>query len=87
VKEFLEKVEFNPAGVVSRFFPMGTDVPVVIDPEVSFGVPQIRGIRTELVAESVDAGEPLDMAARSWDLDLGEVEAALSWERSITAAA
>lgn len=87
VKEFLEKVEFNPAGVVSRFFPMGTEVPVVIDPEVSFGVPQIRGIRTELVAESVDAGEPIDMAARSWDLQPREVEAALVWERSIAAAA
>jgi uncharacterized protein (DUF433 family) len=83
VKDFLERVEFNPAGAVSRFFPMGTAVPVVIDPEVSFGVPQIRGIRTELVAESVNAGEPLDMAARSWDLQIGEVEAALSWERSI----
>lgn len=87
VEEFLEKVEFNPAGIVSRFFPMGTKVPIVIDPEVSFGVPQIRGIRTELVAESVDAGEPIDMAARSWDLQSDEVEAALSWERSITAAA
>ena len=87
VLEFLDKVEFDPMGVVSRFFPMGTEVPVVIDPEVSFGVPQIRGIRTELVAESVAAGEPFDVAARSWDLDLSEVEAALSWERSIAAAA
>lgn len=87
VVEFLDKVEFDPSGVVSRFFPMGTEVPVVIDPEVSFGVPQIRGIRTELVAESVAAGEPLDMAARSWDMEVSEVEAALSWERSIAAAA
>jgi uncharacterized protein (DUF433 family) len=87
VRDFLEKVEFNPAGIVSRFFPLGTEVPVVIDPEVSFGVPQIRGIRTELVAESVNAGEPIDMAARSWDLKEDEVEAALTWERSIAAAA
>jgi len=87
VKDFLKKVEFDAVGIVSRFFPMGKLTPVVIDPEVSFGVPQIRGIRTELVAESVEAGESLEMAARSWDLQPVEVEAALSWERSITAAA
>jgi uncharacterized protein (DUF433 family) len=66
---------------------MGKETPVVIDPEISFGVPQIRGIRTELVAESVDAGESVETAARSWALQPAEVEAALSWERTIAKAA
>lgn len=87
VREFLERVEFDPIGSVCRFFPFGLQTPVVIDPEVSFGIPQIKGIRTELVAESVAAGESEDDAAQSWGLGRKEVEAALEWERSIATAA
>lgn len=87
VEQFLKTVEFDSSGFVSRIFPMGIKTPVVIDPEVSFGVPQIRGVRTELVAESVDAGETVEAAGRSWDLREDEVEAALAWERTIATAA
>lgn len=87
VSEFLERVEFDPVGSVSRFFPFGLRTPVVIDPEVSFGIPQIRGIRTELVAETVAAGESEDEAALSWGLGKSDVDAALKWERSLKAAA
>lgn len=87
VSEFLEKVEFDPGGSVKRFFPFGLSTPVVIDPEVSFGIPQIKGVRTELVAESVAAGESEDEAALSWGLGKSEVGAALQWERSLTVAA
>ena len=88
VSEFLETVEFDPnSDVVARVFPAGLKTPVVIDPEVSFGIPQIKGVRTELVAESVAAGESKEEAAQSWGLGLGEIEAALEWERSIAKAA
>lgn len=83
VQEFLETVEFNPAGAVSRLFPFGLKTPVVIDPEVSFGVPQIKGIRTELVAESVAAGESEEQAALNWGLGMKDVGAALEWERAL----
>ncbi len=87
VEEFLTRVEFDPAGAVSRVFPFGKQTPVAIDPEVSFGVPQIRGVRTESVAESVAAGESREDAARSWGLGLGDVGAALDWEKSLKKAA
>lgn len=83
VREFLDTVEFNPAGAVSRLFPFGLTTPVVIDPEVSFGVPQIRGIRTELVAESVAAGESEKQAALNWGLGMNDIGAALEWERAL----
>lgn len=87
VKDFLERVDFDPSGAVSRLFPLGLKRPVVIDPEVSFGVPQIKGIRTELVAESVAAGESREQAAISWGLGANEVDAALEWEGSLQKAA
>jgi uncharacterized protein (DUF433 family) len=87
VEEFLETVQFDAAGSVSRVFPLGLETGVAIDPEVSFGVPQIRGIRTELVAESIAAGETEEEAARSWGLDQDDVVAALRWENSLSAVA
>lgn len=87
VQDFLERVQFNPAGAVSRLYPVGLSTPVVIDPEVSFGVPQIKGVRTELVAESVAAGESREDAALAWGLGLRDVDAALDWERSLKKAA
>jgi uncharacterized protein (DUF433 family) len=83
VREFLETVEFDPAGAVSRLYPLGLKTRVVIDPEVSFGVPQIKGVRTELVAESVAAGESKEQAALNWGLGLRDVGAALDWERAL----
>jgi uncharacterized protein (DUF433 family) len=87
VQDFLERVEFDPAGIVSRLHPFGLKNPVVIDPEVSFGVPQVKGIRTESVAESVAAGESPEEAALSWGLGMRDVKAALNWERSLQTAA
>ena len=87
VEEYLQRVEFDPAGVVFRLRPEGFDNPVAIDPEVSFGIPQIKGIRTELVAESVAGGETEEQAAHSWGLGLSEIRAALQWERSLPKAA
>jgi uncharacterized protein (DUF433 family) len=88
VREFLDTVEFDPAGaVVMRLRPFGLRTPVVIDPEVSFGIPQIKGVRTELVAESVAAGESEEQAALSWGLGMDDVDAALEWERALAKAA
>lgn len=87
VRDFLEKVEFAPeVDVPIRLFPLGKEQPVVIDPDISFGVPQIRGIRTELIAESVKAGG-LEEAVASWGIGPADVDAAVSWESSLAKAA
>ena len=83
VEQFLEKVEFAPEGYVARFLPLGPKSPVQIDPERSFGIPQIYGVRTELLAEAAAAGEPLGEIAEEWDLAANEVTAGLEWEQSI----
>jgi uncharacterized protein (DUF433 family) len=59
---------------------------VAIDPKVAFGIPQIRGIWTELVAESVDAGESVADSAKSWGLTRADIKAALTWEHRHKAA-
>jgi uncharacterized protein (DUF433 family) len=86
VEKFLDKVEFDPHAVARRVFPLGRHSPVSIDPELSFGVPQVRGIRTEAIVELLNAGESPEAVARMWGMDEQEVEAARTWERSLKAA-
>lgn len=79
--QFLDRVEFQDAGPAVRYWPEGKDSPVAIDPDIAFGMPQIRGIRTESVVESLDAGESTAEVARAWGLDAADVIAAREWER------
>lgn len=76
---FFEKAEFEDE-VVRRFFPAGRSSPVVIDPAHNFGLPEVRGIRTEALVELFEAGESIDMIARGYDLARDEVEEAIRFE-------
>jgi uncharacterized protein (DUF433 family) len=86
LEQFLDTVEFDPEYTVARLHPLGPRTPVVIDPRVAFGSPQIRGIRTDLIAESYEIGG-MEEAARGWNVSPGEIDAAVTWERSLAEAA
>lgn len=83
VEAFLEKVDFDAQGVAQRMWPEGKSSPIAIDPDLSFGIPQIRGIRTEIIAEAYKAGDDEDSIAQSWGLTIDEVQAAIEWERQL----
>jgi uncharacterized protein (DUF433 family) len=88
VEQFLAKVDFAPQHTfVSRLHPRGKQSPVVIDPEVSFGIPQVNGVRTELLDEADSAGAPVEEIAADWGLRVRDVRAALEWEQSLKRAA
>jgi hypothetical protein len=84
--KFLKKVEFSPEQVVQRWLPLGNESPVALDPDLSYGIPQIRGIRTELIVESVEAGG-YEEASASWGVTRGEIDAAVEWDASLHQAA
>lgn len=78
---FLERVEFDSAdGPAVRLWPQGKDSPVVIDPEVRFGEPSVRGIPTESLAEQVRGGDVIEAVADDFGLDLDDLIAALGYE-------
>ncbi len=82
-ESFLERIEFDdqgPAGVVARLRPDGPGSPVVIDPEVRFGSPTVRGIPTEAITEQVRGGDSIESVAGDFELPLGLVVAALTYE-------
>lgn len=79
---FLAEVEFSAdtERTAGRVRPDGPRSEVVIDPDFSSGAPTVRGIRTEALAELVDAGEPIDAVAADFNLDLGALRQALAYE-------
>jgi uncharacterized protein (DUF433 family) len=81
-QEFIERVDFAPSRErwAQRVHPAGRESPVVIDPGFSFGAPSIRGIKTNAIAELVEAGEPPEAVADDFSLQLAEVKAAVSYE-------
>lgn len=84
---FMEKVEFSEEAPrrALRIRPMGKDSPVVIDPEFSFGSPTVRGIRTEVIAELVEAGEDIDEVAEDFSLSAAEARSAVAYEWQMAA--
>lgn len=87
MKQFLEKVEFNAMGMAHRMYPLGKEKRVTIDPAVVFGIPQINGIRTEIIAETfAELGDEREVAD-DWDIHPDDVRAALQWEMTLVRAA
>lgn len=55
---FCSRVEFDPAtDEAMRYIVMEAAEPVYVNPRLSFGIPTVRGVRTEVLAELSLAGE------------------------------
>lgn len=81
-QRFLQKVEFHPPGEgdVRRLLPAGKASPVVIDPLVRFGRPNVSGVATERLWELYDAGETIEQISTGYDLAEELVRAAVAYE-------
>ena len=90
-ESFLEEVDFSSEGdrIAVRISPDGHHSAVTIQPDIAFGAPHVAGIRTENLAELVEAGEDLESVAADFGLSESDLRAALAyeWRRSRVAAA
>jgi uncharacterized protein (DUF433 family) len=68
VRPYLGQLEFDPLEVPTRWWPMGKEGRVVVDPAVSFGQPMVAeaGIPTHVLAEALEAEQGYD-AERALD--------------------
>lgn len=78
---FLVNLDYTDE-VASRWWPLGRDVPIVVDPERGHGLPVIEGsgVRTEIIRERAEAGDLVEQIASDFNLDRLEVERALQFE-------
>lgn len=78
---FLDTVEYE-GEVVRRWWPLGRDVAVLVDPNFGFGLPVVEGtgVRTEIIAERHNAGDGTDEIAYDFDVTPKQIKDALRWE-------
>ena len=89
IRQLATQIDFeSPGGLASRWYPLGRERSVVLDPSVSFGRPSVVGHGTT-TANIYDLylaeGETVGPVRAWWDLTIEEVEAAVEFERGLAA--
>lgn len=81
IKDFCKKIEFSDDKIAARFFPIGKEKSIVVDPDHQFGQPIITG--TNILAENIfsmyESGETESRIGKLFDLTLNEVNDAISF--------
>jgi uncharacterized protein (DUF433 family) len=75
--EYLHKIEWQDQWPV-EWRPKG-DI-VRQNPEIEFGLPQVHGVRTEIIRGRFEADEPIDVIADDFGLSSDDVQNALRYE-------
>ena len=86
---FLDDMGFDPkTGMARRWWPMGRDVPVVLDPLIAFGAPVMDGtrIQTYIVAGMATRGSARE-ASDAYGVSPRHVNAAVEFEQQLRDAA
>lgn len=84
----IRQLDFARSGIARRWFPRGRDVPIVMDPELAMGSPVINGtaVPTQALSEFYTDDDSIDELAWWYDLQPGEVAAAVRFEQELAAA-
>jgi uncharacterized protein (DUF433 family) len=85
---FLAEIDFNPTtALAERWWPLGKNAPIVLDPAIGFGAPTIAGtaIRTSTIARMAQEGGTRQ-TAEAFQVDLVQIEAAWEFEQQLQAA-
>jgi uncharacterized protein (DUF433 family) len=86
---YVEEIDFaEDTALAERWFPLGRDAPIVLDPQIAFGAPTVTGtrIRTDVLALYA-TGNPVPSVARAFELKLTQVQAAIDFETQLARAA
>lgn len=88
IKEILEpfckSIDFDVNSLATRFYPLGKNHEIIIDPHRQFGQPIIgdTNILTETVFDLYRAGEPLKVIANIFELTSKQVKDAIDFHRN-----
>jgi uncharacterized protein (DUF433 family) len=87
-KPFLKQLEFRDGTILERWWPLGRDGHIVVDPRKNFGQPTMvtEGIPTQNLARSYKAnGSSLEEVARWYEIRPESVKEAVDYELSLAA--
>jgi len=86
VRPFLKELEFDEDASLTRWWPLGRERTVVLDPERNFGQPTARqaGVPTRVLARSVKANAgSIETVAQWYEVDPQEIRDALEFEEGL----
>ena len=84
IQPFCESLDFDKtSSLASRYYPLGRDKPIVVDPHHAFGRPVIEGtnITTEAIHSLLRGGEAVEDIAESFEIDIQAVISAQAFEQ------
>ena len=87
ISSHLHGLEFNEFDEPERWWPLGTNRSVIIDPHRSFGAPIVYegGIQTLILYKAVKADQSVKFVANWYDIQLQEVIDAFEFEQKLAA--
>lgn len=80
LKPLLREFVYEDEGIAVRWHVAGLDSPILIDPQIAFGAPQVKGIATWSLRGRYDAGESVEDIGEDFGLDPNDVVSALTFE-------
>jgi hypothetical protein len=85
LKVYLKQIRFNRvSGIADAWFPLGPDVPVVVDPLYSYGLPTVNtGVRTDILAGHYRGGDDVESISFWYSVPEHEVKAAIEFEEKL----
>ena len=86
VKDEIDHIDYMGAWA-GRWFPLGKEKPIVIDPKISAGRPVIRGrgVPVDVVWSQKKAGVDVDFIAKDFQITPVEVEGAYDYWEAVAA--
>ncbi|MBI5914836.1 MAG: DUF433 domain-containing protein [Bacteroidetes bacterium] len=81
IEPFCKKIEFNGQRIAKRFYPLGKEKSIVVDPHHQFGQPTIIGtnILPATIFSYYKGGEPVEFISSIFDLSKKQVSDALEY--------
>lgn len=80
IESFCKKIEFSSSDIADRFYPMGKDKHIIVDPHHQFGQPIIEdtNILAETIYDFYKAGESVSFLVKLYHLSEADVRDAIS---------
>ncbi len=87
MRPLIRQLEFARAGTLSRWWPLGMDHAVVLDPHRSFGRPIVdaAGVPTDVLSQALQVNRDLEEVCRWYEVSKEEALDVKEFERSLAA--
>lgn len=81
IRPFARKIEFNGGLLAQRYWPLGKNRSVVVDPKVQFGIPIIAGTRitTQSIEQMKSSGDSIKTLTKAFGITTKQVKDSIEY--------